>query len=376
MNTKSAIRAGLRPLAIALAAPRRVMQSARFWIGVMLTGIVLLIVYYSLTDLHTPFTSDAYVQAYVVQVAAQVEGQVTAVHVRENQRVAAGELLFEIDPRPFEHAVRQLEGRLAIATQQVAQMQSDLAAARAETEALAAQEAYAATVFEQETAIFQKASTTERKYLDAVQKHKAAQAEVQRSRAVIEQKEQALAARLGDEHALVAQAQAELASARLDLEWTKVYAPADGYVTNLQLRTGSYVRAGQPVLTCIESNQWWIVANYREGNLQHLREGQPVEVSFDTYPGQVFAARVETVGWGVSQGQGVPSGELPNVPPPREWIHPAQRFQVRVVLDDPAAVPLRVGASASATVFTDDNYWLNPVARWWQRVVAWFYYLH
>ena len=80
--------------------------------------------------------------------------------------------------------------------------------------------------------------------------------------------EQALAARIGEEHALVAEAKAELAEARLNLEWTRIYAPANGYVTNVQLREGFYVHAGVPVLTFIDSDQWWVVANYRENSLE------------------------------------------------------------------------------------------------------------
>lgn len=228
----------------------------------------------------------------------------------------------------------------------------------------------------QELSIFKQDSTTERKYLDALQKHKAAQALRDKALAQVRQAEQALAARVRDEHALVAETKAQLAQACLDRDWTKVTAPADSFITNLQLRQGSYVRAGQPVLTCIEANRWWIVANYRENSLGQIRAGQPASLSFNTYPGRVFAGRVESVGWGVGQGQGVPSGELPLVRNTQAWIREAQRFQVRIVLDEPPEEPLRVGATASATVYTRDDFALKPVARFWQEVVAWFDYLY
>jgi multidrug resistance efflux pump len=188
--------------------------------------------------------------------------------------------------------------------------------------------------------------------------------------------EQALAALLGSEHALVAAARAELADARLAVDWSTVYAPADGYVTDLQLRVGAYVHVGKPALTCIDAGQFWVVANYRENALEHIAAGQRVGLTFNTYPGRVFDGRVQSVGWGVSEGQGVPSGELPAVKNPQAWIRQAQRFQVRITPETPPDHPLRVGATATVTVYTTDEHWLHPVAEAWQQVVAWFDYLY
>src|SRR5262249_5167174 len=163
------------------------------------------------------------------------------------------------------------------------------------------------------------------------------------SRAQVRKAEQALAARIGEEHALVAEVEAQLAQAQLNLDWTRVYAPANGYVTNVQLRDGAYVHVGTPVMTCVDGDQWWVVANFRENALSKLRAGQPARVAFRCLPAELFAARVVSVGWGVSEGQGVPSGQLPDVKVPANWVPPAQRFQVRVTLDEPSAVPMRVG---------------------------------
>jgi multidrug resistance efflux pump len=361
----------LRP---AWAWVRNRLGSARFWIALFFGLIVLLIAYYALANRYTPFTSDAYVQAYVIQVAPQVEGQVVRVCVTENQRVEKGALLFEIDPRPFAFKVQRLEATVAQNTQLVAQMESELTGARAEDARVAADEAYAKAVFDQEELIYKKDATTERKFLDAKQKHAAMIAQRGKAKAGIRQKEQALQAKLGDEHAIVAEAKAQLSAARLDLEWTKVFAPVTGYVTNLQLRAGSYVQPAKPVLTCIDAESWWVVANFRESNLEYIRAGMPASVAFKAYPGHVFAAQVQSVGWGVSQGQGIPSGELPGVKNPTEWVPSAQRFQVRLVITN-ADVPLRVGATGSVTVFVTKDNPLNGVADIWQWLVARFNYL-
>ena len=355
---------------------RRLMLSARAWVLFVLSVIAVLVLYYVLSDRRTPFTTDAYVQAYVVQVAARVEGQVVGVHVQENQAVKKGELLFEIDPRPFEYRVALLEAKRVDAIQQVAQMESELSAAKAEDARLVAEEAYARAVYDQEKEIYKQKATTDRKYLDAVQKYNAAQAARERGVAQTHKAEQALAARIGEEHALVAEVQAQLNEARLNLEWTCIYAPASGYVTNVQLREGAYVHVGTPVLTFIDGDQWWVVANYRENSLENLRSGQRVGLTFNTYPGRIFPGVVQTVGWGVDEGQGLPSGSLPAIQEPKNWIRLAQRFQVRITPHLPEGYPLRVGATASVAVYTREGYWLNPVTRAWQRVVATFDYLY
>ena len=232
-----------------------------------------------------------------------------------------------------------LEAKLAQAIQQVAQLESELAASKADDARIVAEEAYARAVHEQETHIRKQDATTDRKYLDAVQKYRAAQAARERSRAMTRKVEQALAARIGGEHAIVAEVKAQLAEAKLNLSWTRIYAPANGYVTNVQLREGSYVHVGTPVLTCIDSDQWWVVANYRENSLEYLQPGQRVGLSFNTYPGRLFPGLVKTVGWGVSQGQAAPSGNLPAVHEPQNWIRLAQRFQVWVTPTDAGGIP-------------------------------------
>jgi multidrug resistance efflux pump len=288
---------------------RRLLLSARAWVLFVLLVIAALVAYYVESDRHTPFTTDAYVQAYVVQVAPRVEGQVVHVYVQENQAVSKGELLFEIDRRPFEYQVALLEAKRVAAVQQVAQLESELSAAKAEDARLVAEEAYARVVHEQEKEIFKQDATTDRKYVEAAQKYKAAQAALERSRAQVRKAEQALAARVGEEHALVAEVTAQLDQARLNLEWTRVYAPANGYVTNVQLREGCYIHVGAPVLTCIDGDQWWVVANLRENGLENVRPGQRVGLTFNNYPGRVFPGVVQSVGWGGGSGAGSAVGQ-------------------------------------------------------------------
>jgi multidrug resistance efflux pump len=354
---------------------RRLAGSFRFWVFATLGVILLLIVYYALADIYTPLTTDAYVQAYVVQVAPQVGEKVVRVHVREGDQVKAGKLLFELDPAVFEQKVAYLEAKLVEAEYQIKQLEAELAAARAGHERLVADADYAAAVHRQEQSIFNTDSTTERRYLEAVQKNKASQAAVRQSASAVRRLEDALAARITGEHALVAQVRAQLAEARLNLTYTRVRAPCDGLITDLQLREGAYAHTGQAVMTLIDTGRWLVVANFRETSLHRLRPGQPARVALRGLPGRFCDARVVSVGWGVSQGQGVPSGQLPDVKVPTHWVPPAQRFQVRLTLDDPEAVPLRVGMTGSVAVYTEPEGVLNDVTRFWHQVIAWLYYL-
>src|SRR5262249_42863855 len=147
-----------RSLLTVLLAPLkirpRLLLSARAWVLFVLLLSVALVDYYILCDLQAAFTTDAYVQAYVIQVAPRVDGQVVRVCVKENQAVHKGELLFEIDRRPFEYQVALLEAKRVAAVQQVAQLDSELSAAKADDARLVADETYARVVHEQEKEIF------------------------------------------------------------------------------------------------------------------------------------------------------------------------------------------------------------------------------
>jgi multidrug resistance efflux pump len=348
----------------------------RAWILFFLLVIATLVAYYILSDRYTPFTTDAYVQAFVIQVAPRVEGQVVGVYVKDHQAVKKGDLLFEIDPRPFAYKVNYLAAKLEDTRYQIKQMEAEREAARHEDVRLAAEEAYAKVVHGQEKTIYEGDATTDRLYEQARQKHKAAQAATKRSAELTRKAELALEARIGEEHAQVAAVQAQLAEARLNLEWTRIYAPANGYVTNVQLREGFYIHIGKPVITLIDSDRFWVVANYREHSLENIRPGQHVGIALNTYPGRIFPAVVQTVSWGVDQGQSAPSGSLPAITEPKNWIRLAQRFQVWITPELPPEYPLRVGATASIAVYTHENYWLNDVTEVWQWIVSELDYLY
>jgi len=180
-----------------------------------------------------------------------------------------------------------------------------------------------------------------------------------------------LDAKVGDENALVAEVQASLQKAEYDLQQTKIFAPTDGTVTNLQLTAGTYVEAGTAVMTFVDTDDWWIVGNFPENSLALIQAGQRAEVTLDMDPGRIFDAVVESVGRGVGDGQGVPSGDLPEIENPKDWVKLSRRFPVRLRLRD-AEIDgkLRVGGSVTVVVYTGDNIVLNALARLWLNIAS------
>ena len=370
LRSRAVLRAFLAPFRLI----GRVLLSFQLWLLVLLAVIVLLVAYYTIADRDTPLTTYAYVQAYVVRVAPQVGGLVVRVHVGEGSTVRKGDVLFELDHRPFEHKVAMLEAKLVTTRREVKQLYTQLAAEEAQHRRLTAEDELAQYLYERDNRIYQGGATTERKFTNSAQGYKASRAAVERSAQLIQHIQEAIDARVGQENSLVAQVEAELAEARLNLEYSTVHAPCDGVITNLQLREGDFAHVGEAALSCVDRGQWLVVANYRERGLERLRTGQRALVTFRAAPGRIYGARVFALGWGVNQGQGVPSGNLPEVPRLVSWVPPSQRFQVRLELDNPGAAPLRVGTTCTVTTITEPASPIMPVARFIHELVALWYY--
>ena len=177
----------------------------------------------------------------------------------------------------------------------------------------------------------------------------------------------------------VRQASAALDRARLDLRNTRVLAPANGTVTNLRLAPGQFVATGQPLLSFLEGGPRWISADLRENQLGNVRPGNRVMVVLDEQPGTVFEGTVDSIGWGITQGDEAPTGQLPSVQAPAGWLREPQRFPVRILIkpseDGNELAAGRSGAQANVIVLTDDASILNPLGWLWIRAVSWLSYL-
>jgi multidrug resistance efflux pump len=160
----------------------------------------------------------------------------------------------------------------------------------------------------------------------------------------------------GEKNAQLRQAKAEVREAELNLEFTQVKAPVDGYVTNLNLRLGSQAVANQPALALVDVKSFWIVGFFRENYIGDILEGDRAIVTLMTYPDKPLEGRVDSLGWGIAQQDGSTGSDLlPTISPTFEWIRLAQRVPVRIHFDLdklPEGVELRVGTTASVLVKT------------------------
>jgi multidrug resistance efflux pump len=349
------------------ATPPR--NPVRRWVLVVLAVCVVFFLYSLLADRLTPYTSQATLQAFIVRVAPEVAGRVVEVAVIDNQRVDAGQLLFRIDREPYQLAVERAEAQLAAAGQAigantagVSVAEQRLVEAQANFENIQEQTARIFNLVER--GIYPRARADEaRAQLDG------GQAAVRQSEAELERARQELGPG-GEDNPQIREASANLGKARLDLIRTAVLAPSDGVVTNLQLALGQFAAIGQPALTFIDAQTIWVTANLRENSLENVAPGSRAAFVFDLLPGQVLEGRVESIGWGVSQGGLDPATGLPVVRNQTGWIRDPQRFPVRLQLDRGYLPGLRYGSQANVVIYTGDNPVVNALASLWIRIVS------
>jgi multidrug resistance efflux pump len=354
-------------------------NSMRKIILVALALLLALFVYHVLSDRYTPYTSQARVDAFLTQVAPEVAGDVLQVYVSDNSAVRKGQLLFRIDPEPYQVALRSAEANLSVALQGADVSVADVAAAQAKLRKqrvdLAANQQLGGIV----TGLVDQKALAETQGIRARADVAKTEADVKGAQADLEKARANLGAP-GLANPKVKQALAALDQARLDVRNTEVRAPSDGIVTNLRLAVGQYVAPGQPLLSFLENGQRWISADFRENQLGNVKPGQDVTIALDVRPGKLFHGKVHSVGWGITQGDEAPNGQLANVEAPQGWVREPQRFPVQILLlpnDDEHARfdDGRNGAQANVIVFTSDNPIMNPIGRLWIKVVALMSYL-
>jgi multidrug resistance efflux pump len=352
--------------------PSRPADLLRRWTLAILVLCVLLFGWTLIADRLTPYTSDASVRAFVVRIVPEVSGKVIEVGVRDNQIVRTGDLLYRIDPTPFRIAVERAEAKLAAAGQAIGASTAAVDEAQAQlVQELAPQD----NVCEQAARVFELVRTgvyAKSKGDQAQSELGSAEAQVQRAQASLDQARQTLGPR-GADNPQIRDALAALEQARLDLARTTLLAPGDGVVTNLQLNVGQFATAGQPALTLLDARLVWLQAFLRENSLEYISPGTRAEVVLDVLPGRVLPARVESLGWGVGEGDVDPTTGLPKT---RQgtggWLAPAQRFPVQLAFETAGGPPrgVRYNARASVILYTGDHPVFDALAWLWIRLIS------
>jgi len=314
------------------------------WIGAALTEVVML-------GQFAPYSKSAFVQAYVVQMAPEWGGLVKEVYVKPNVPIKKGDPLFQMDPTEKQYVVDQYVAQLAAADTQVAELAQQLNEATAQVQKVQADLEIKEIEYKQVKEAAAKGAASSYRRENVSQQVSSLGSELRVAQAGEAAARIALNSRVGDKPTAVAEALAELEKHRYFLTHTTVRAPSDGYVSNLQLHPGSFVRLKSPVMTFISTEQYWIVAKTLQQGIQRVAPGDKAEVAFSMYPGKVFDAEVESVVWAIGNAQGRPSGVLPT----EQQIHPAFEFFVRLRLteNDPD-YPVRFGASAIVAIYTKE----------------------
>jgi membrane fusion protein, multidrug efflux system len=354
-----------------------------------------------------PETDDATVRANFIGVAPQVNGHIVELHVRDNQLVQAGDLLFVIDPRPYEIAVERARAALVLTRREVEGLWNALSSAkagvgkagaqvgavsaditRAEAQRVAARAALTRAEgefthaddhlkrlepllprqFVTEDQVEQ-ARTTRLTTSMAVEQARtslrAAEAAVEAARA---QRSAALAAhdqsksdqgraqdaigQDGEINARIRAAEAAVKSAELDLSYCHVRAPFTGLVVNLNISVGAFARVGMEVFSLVDTGTWYVVGNFRETQLRHIRQGSAADIYLQSQPNRRFQGTVVGLGWAVLPEYGTSVDGLPKIDRQLDWVRLAQRFPVRLRVDNPDD-SFRLGASAVVTVRGD-----------------------
>ncbi len=273
---------------------------------IIVAGAVLITLYvWGIIERH-PRTDDAAARANVVGIAPRVSGQTIKLNVQDNQTVRKGDVLFEIDPEDYRLILEKAKAELATVDRQLAQAQD--------------------TLHRMEPLLPHGFETAEN---------------VDKARTAV----------------TTLQAQREGAIATINLEelhlsYCKIIAPFDGRVINLNISAGAHVTAGVPVFSLLDTTKWYVIANFREAEIRHMAPGSEAIVYLSSAPNQRFRGKVQGIGWAVKpEGElDLPPSGVPYIKRELNWVRVAQRFPVRIEVENPDQELFRMGASAVAII--------------------------
>lgn len=331
-----------------------IVKNRRSWLRPTLLLVVPLLLlalggYWWLTGGKTESTDNAQVKTDIVSVSAQVTGPVIEVDVKNGDHVKAGDVLFKIDPAPFQVALEQAEGQLAAAKLQTTQLKTQAAGTGADITGEQANLAIQQHALDRQSALLKQGFTTRADYEDALNKVKEAEQQVADAKARAANAQAAIAP---GQQPSIQQAQAAVDKAKLDLERTVVRAPMSGEVANAdKLQVGQMAVQGLGMLSVVHSKGAWVEANFKEKQLTRMVPGQKAEVTIDAYPGTKFPAYVQSVG----AGTGSEFSLLPAQNANGNWVKVTQRVPVRIAFDGTPSRPMIAGLSANVTVYLNSN---------------------
>jgi len=297
-------------------------------------------------------TDDAYVKQDKVSISAEVGGKILQVYVKNGDHAAAGELLFKIDPQPFQIQLDQATASIAAAQANVTALANAAPLSGADIAKAREDISFAQSNFQRQQELWKQGFTTKAAYDAARHAVEQGEAELEAARASQAEAQAKLAygAAVPGENPQIAEAKARAEAARLNLSRTVVRAPMAGEVAGAErLLPGQLVVQNVPMLTLVGIHGAYVEANYKETQLGDMRVGQPAEIEFDAYPGMTLHGHVAAIG----AGTGSEFSVLPAQNATGNWVKVTQRVPVRIAIDGKADRKLIAGLTTHVTVFTD-----------------------
>ncbi len=336
--------------------------------GVVLVGGLLMAMNYN-----HPFSTDGRLYFYTTPIVPTVKGHVIEVTAKPNVPIKSGDLLFRIDPRPYQYIVDQKRALLAEAEQSVKQLKASFDQASASVGKAEAQLDLAQQTYDRQTQLFEKRVVAQATVDTASRNLEAAQQTVAGTHAAAKRARLAFASEIGGVNTTVARLQADLNNAELDLSETRVTAPTNGYVTQLFLRPGMMASPSTPTMVFIYADDNIFSASFPQNALQRVNAGDEAEIAFDGIPGRVFKGKVNAVADAIAQGQLQASGNLLN---PEDRSNIVGRALTPIdLLDDLSGYQLPAGSTAQVAVYTEHWRAVAIIRRILLRMKAWMNYV-
>jgi multidrug resistance efflux pump len=287
----------------------------------------------------------------VVEVTPNVTGQIVAIPVKPNAPVKTNDVLFQIDPAPFQYKVSQLQASLAAARQQAEILKSSYEQATANAAGLSALVAFNTQRNADIQRLASEGANTQFQAQDRQNQYETALAQLNVAKAAQQSAKLALDSEIGGVNTSVAQVAAQLENANWELSQTTVRAPSDGYVTVVALSVGDRALQARSAMSFIVENEITLVGMFAQNGFQTIKDGTPVDIVFDNAPGRIYHAKIRTIPRGIGQGQIAVSGTLART----SALGGATAFPAEISIpQEMSRESLRLGMSGNATAFADN----------------------